>query len=78
MGIVTVEYDNFYKDSENVQSIEFELIEGITLRLEEAEGVITMTMVDTSTEETELTGTLDEETLNNLIRSLNILKLQLQ
>lgn len=41
------------------------------------EGVLTITMVDKQTDETEITGSIDIETLNALIRSLIIFRGQI-
>lgn len=43
----------------------------------ESEGVLAISMVDKQTDETEITGSLDKETLNALIRSLIIFRGQL-
>lgn len=42
-----------------------------------ATGVLTITMVDKQTDETEITGSIDIETLNALIRSLIIFRGQI-
>lgn len=79
MGVVTVEYDDFSKDKTSVQKISFELIENTMLVLTEnkTDNTVVISMIDTETDDTELNGELDIETLNNLIRSLNIFKNQL-
>ena len=90
MNNVIVEYDNFSKDNSNVQKITFDLLPDISLSLsqetvndnENSEGdssefALSISMTDKHTDEIEITGTIDKETLNALIISLIIFKGQL-
>ena len=77
MSTVKVEYSDFSKDNSVVEKIEFELLPNINLTLVNGESTIILSMSDTSTENVELSGTLDKETVINLIRCLSILKNQM-
>ena len=43
----------------------------------ESNGILSLSMIDKQTDQTEITGSLDEETLNALIRSLTIFRSQI-
>lgn len=90
MNNVIVEYDNFSKDNSNVQKITFDLLPDIFLSLSQetvndnensdvdsSEFALLISMTYKHTDEIEITGTIDKETLNALIRSLIIFKGQL-
>lgn len=77
MSNVTVIYDDFTKNNSSVTEISFELIDDVILTLKQNDDVVNITMNDSDTGEVELTGDLDLEILNNLIRSLNIFKNQI-
>lgn len=90
MTNVIVEYNDFSKDNSNVEKITFDLLPNTELSLCQAEpdantdaeesetNQLSITMVNKGTEEVEITGNLDEDTLNALIRSLNIFRNQMQ
>jgi len=86
MSNVIVEYDDFSRDNSNVEKITFDLLPNTELNLIQStsgEGSETVTklsisMVNKGTEEVEITGDLDDATLNSLIRSLTIFRTQLQ
>ena len=76
MGIVNVEYGSFIKDKQFINSVSFELLPNTTLVLSQGNEGLSMTMVDTSTENTELSGVLDDEAVEVLIRCLSLIKNQ--
>lgn len=76
MGIVNVEYGSFIKDKQFINSASFELLPNTTLVLSQGDEGLSMTMVDTSTENTELSGVLDDEAVEVLIRCLSLIKNQ--
>lgn len=76
MGIVNVEYGSFIKDKQFINSVSFELLPNTTLILSQGDEGLSMTMVDTSTENTELSGVLDDEAVEVLIRCLSLIKNQ--
>ena len=76
MGIVNVEYGSFIKDKQFINSVSFELLPNTTLVLSQGDEGLSMTMVDTSTENTELSGVLDDEAVEVLIRCLSLIKNQ--
>ena len=76
MGIVNVEYGSFIKDKQFINSVSFELLPNTTLLLSQGDEGLSMTMVDTSTENTELSGVLDDEAVEVLIRCLSLIKNQ--
>lgn len=76
MGIVNVEYGSFIKDKQFINSVSFELLPNTTLVLSQGDEGLSMTMVDTSTENTELSGVLDNEAVEVLIRCLSLIKNQ--
>ena len=76
MGIVNIEYGSFIKDKQFINSVSFELLPNTTLVLSQGNEGLSMTMVDTSTENTELSGVLDDETVEVLIRCLSLIKNQ--
>lgn len=88
MTNVIVEYNDFSKDNSNVEKITFDLLPDTELSLcqvdlsdDESENTsyqLSITMTNTGTEEVEITGNLDEDTLNALIRSLNIFRNQMK
>lgn len=76
MGIVNVEYGSFIKDKQFINSVSFELLPNTTLVLSQGDEGLSMTMVDTSTENTELSGVLDDEAVEVLIKCLSLIKNQ--
>jgi len=78
MSLVKVEYTDFSRDNSSVQKITFELLPNTILTLVQDEGNINLSMSDESTENVEISGVLDFESVNNLIRSLTIFKNQVQ
>ena len=76
MGIVNIEYGSFIKDKQFINSVSFELLPNTTLVLSQGNEGLSMTMVDTSTENTELSGVLDDEAVEVLIRCLSLIKNQ--
>ena len=76
MGIVNVEYGSFIKDKQFINSVSFELLPNTTLVLSQGDEGLSMTMVDTSIENTELSGVLDDEAVEVLIRCLSLIKNQ--
>lgn len=82
MSNVLVEYSDFSKENIYVEKISFDLLPSVTLILyqetidddDEAVSTLSISMTDKETEETAITGTLDDETINALIRSLSIFK----
>lgn len=76
MGIVNVEYGSFIKDKQFINSVSFELLPNTTLVLSQGDEGLSMTMVDASTENTELSGVLDDEAVEVLIRCLSLIKNQ--
>lgn len=84
MSNVLVEYSDFSKENTYVEKITFDLLPSVTLILyqettddgDEAVSTLSISMTDKETEETAITGTLDDETINALIRSLSIFKYQ--
>lgn len=76
---VKVEYKKY--DSFPIASgIEFELIKDIVLRLDylENEGNIQITMSDAITDNTEISGKLDYDKINVLIRALSQIRNQIK
>ena len=78
MSLVKVEYTDFSRDSSEVQKITFELLPNTILTLIQDEGNLNLSMSDESTDNVEISGTLDLESINNLIRSLTIFRNQVQ
>lgn len=78
MSLVKVEYTDFSRDNSSVQKITFELLPNTILTLVQDEGNINLSMSDENTENVEISGVLDLESVNNLIRSLTIFKNQVQ
>lgn len=86
MSNVLVEYSDFSKENTYVEKITFDLLPNVTLILyqettgdaDEAVSTLSISMTDKETEETAITGTLDDETINALIRSLSIFKGQMK
>lgn len=86
MSNVLVEYSDFSKENTYVDKITFDLLPSVTLILyqettgdaDEAVSTLSISMTDKETEETAITGTLDDETINALIRSLSIFKGQMK
>lgn len=86
MSNVLVEYSDFSKENTHVEKITFDLLPNVTLILyqettgdaDEAVSTLSISMTDKETEETAITGTLDDETINALIRSLSIFKGQMK
>lgn len=86
MSNVLVEYSDFSKENTYVEKITFDLLPSVTLILyqetidddDEAVSTLSISMTDKETEETAITGTLDDETINALIRSLSIFKGQMK
>lgn len=86
MSNVLVEYSDFSKENTYVEKITFDLLPSVTLILyqettgddNEAVSTLSISMTDKETEETAITGTLDDETINALIRSLSIFKGQMK
>lgn len=86
MSNVSVEYSDFSKENTYVEKITFDLLPNVTLILyqettgdgAEAVSTLSISMTDKETEETAITGTLDDETINALIRSLSIFKGQMK
>lgn len=86
MSNVSVEYSDFSKENTYVEKITFDLLPSVTLILyqettgddDEAVNTLSISMTDKETEETAITGTLDDETINVLIRSLSIFKGQMK
>ena len=86
MSNVSVEYSDFSKENTYVEKITFDLLPNVTLILyqettgdaDEAVSTLSISMTDKETEETAITGTLDDETINALIRSLSIFKGQMK
>ena len=91
MANVIVKYSDFSKDNSKVEKIILELLPNkiVVLELNEQESTdetdteavnednnITLSMVDKETDEIQISGSLDKETVNALIRSLNILRSQ--
>ncbi|MBR4589372.1 MAG: hypothetical protein IKO36_01805 [Bacteroidaceae bacterium] len=91
MANVIVKYSDFSKDNSKVEKIILELLPNkiVVLELNEQESAdetdaeavnennnITLSMVDKETDEIQISGSLDKETVNALIRSLNILRSQ--
>ena len=91
MANVIVKYSDFSKDNSKVEKIILELLPNkiVVLELNEQESAdetdteavnednnITLSMVDKETDEVQISGSLDKETVNALIRSLNILRSQ--
>lgn len=86
MSNVLVEYSDFSKENTYVEKITFDLLPSVTLILyqettgddDEEVSTLSISMTDKETEETAITGTLDDETINALIRSLSIFKGQIK
>lgn len=86
MSNVLVEYSDFSKENTYVEKITFDLLPSVTLILyqettgddDEEVSTLSISMTDKETEETAITGTLDDETINALIRSLSIFKGQMK
>lgn len=86
MSNVLVEYSDFSKENTYVEKITFDLLPNVTLILyqettgdaDEAVSTLSISMTDKETEETAITGTLDDEIINALIRSLSIFKGQMK
>lgn len=55
----------------------FELLPNTQLILEREESNVNLTLADKETDSVSLTGTLDEEILNNLIKSLCLIRNQI-
>lgn len=77
MANVYVNYDNFSKDHQFIKSVMFELLPNTQLILERDESNVNLTLADKETDSVSLTGTLDEEILNNLIKSLCLIRNQI-
>ena len=77
MANVYENYDNFSKDHQSIKSVMFELLPNTQLILEREESNISLTLTDKETDSVSLTGTLDEEILNNLIKSLCLIRNQI-
>lgn len=88
MSNVIVEYSDFSKENSQIEKITFELLTNVNLEIKQitsGEGeeetkslTITMTTEDNENQETTLvSGTLDNESINALIRSLLIFRNQL-
>lgn len=79
MGEVKINYSEYGKTSV-AKEISFELIEDILLKLEynKKEKNVTISMLDTIADNTQLEGKLDYENLNLLIRVLSQLRNQLK
>lgn len=85
MSNVLVEYSDFSKENTYVEKITFDLLPSVTLILsqettgdgDETVSTLSISMTDKETEETAITGTLDDEIINALIRSLSIFKGQM-
>lgn len=77
--IVKVEYKK-YDLSPIASGIEFELIQDVVLRLDylEEEGNAQITMSDAITENAEISGKLDYDKLNILIRALSMIRNQIK
>lgn len=78
MSLVKVEYTDFSRDNSEVQKITFELLPNTILTLVQDGGSLNLSMSDESTDNVEISGTLDLESINNLIRSLTIFRNQVQ
>lgn len=86
MSNVLVEYSDFSKENTYVEKITFDLLPSVTLILsqettddgDETVSTLSISMTDKETEETAITGTLDDEIINALIRSLSIFKGQMK
>ena len=86
MSNVLVEYSDFSKENTYVEKITFDLLPSVTLTLsqettgdgDETVSTLSISMTDKETEETAITGTLDDEIINALIRSLSIFKGQMK
>lgn len=86
MSNVLVEYSDFSKENTFVEKITFDLLPSVTLILsqettgdgDETVSTLSISMTDKETEETAITGTLDDEIINALIRSLSIFKGQMK
>ena len=86
MSNVLVEYSDFSKENTYVEKITFDLLPNVTLILyqettgdaDEAVNTLSISMTDKETEETAITGTLDDETINALIRRVSIFKGQMK
>lgn len=86
MSNVLVEYSDFSKENTYVEKITFDLLPSVTLILsqettgdgDETASTLSISMTDKETEETAITGTLDDEIINALIRSLSIFKGQMK
>lgn len=78
MANVYVNYDNFSKDHQSIKSVMFELLPNTELKLEREEDAVSLTLADKETDSVSLTGNLDEEMLNNLIKSLCLIRNQIQ
>lgn len=86
MSNVNVDYSDFSKDNPVVDKIVFYLLPNTILVLQqetEAQGTeneatsLSISMINTESDEVEISGTLDTNTINSLIRSLSIFKKQL-
>lgn len=77
MANVYVNYDNFSKDHQSIKSVMFELLPNTQLTLERDESNVNLTLTDNETDSVSLTGALDEEILNNLIKSLCLIRNQI-
>lgn len=86
MSNVLVEYSDFSKENTYVEKITFDLLPSVTLILsqettddgDETVSTLSISMTDKETEETAITGTLDDKIINALIRSLSIFKGQMK
>ena len=86
MSNVLVEYSDFSKENTYVEKITFDLLPSVTLILsqettgdgDETVSTLSISMTDKETEETAITGTLGDEIINALIRSLSIFKGQMK
>lgn len=86
MSNVNVDYSDFSKDNPVVDKIVFHLLPNTILVLQqetEEQGTeneatsLSISMINTESDEVEISGTLDTNTINSLIRSLSIFKKQL-
>ena len=82
MGNVNVDYSDFSKDNPIVDKIIFHLLPNTLLVLnqttENESTSLSISMINTESDEVEISGTLNTDTINSLIRSLSIFKKQLK
>jgi hypothetical protein len=76
---VTISYSDYSNNSPVAEEIKFELAKDklLTLRFNEVNNNVSITMADTISENTELNGILDLNKINVLIRSLSLFKNQI-